>query len=262
MHENIWLNIAKCQRKACVCDSENSVDVWLLRSAMSECGRTTTGTSKGWERCNKWGWSRGWSRAIQPGWRILVHGVIIIIGRWECQWLSIPRDGHNKCPLTLAEQASLCWTSALWIILSCLASSQQPVQQQGRHLDILASPVTQFTLGLCLHSQECPIMSLSFPRLVTANSVLSKWPLYHRIKSTTSVMEPASLRILSMLCIRISLESFQVWSLQLFTYCQSMNSAVAPKSTREVRDLILWFPLPPSALGILDSPQRQQLWVV
>ena len=47
MCENIQPNMAKCQRKACACDSKNSIDVQSLRSGMSECGRTTTGTSKG-----------------------------------------------------------------------------------------------------------------------------------------------------------------------------------------------------------------------
>ena len=73
IHESIQPNVAKCKRKACVCDSKNSVDVWLPRSVMSECGRTTTGTSKG---------MRGvLSKAVQLEWRIRVHGMKTIIDK-------------------------------------------------------------------------------------------------------------------------------------------------------------------------------------
>ena len=123
-------------------------------------------------------------------------------------------------------------------ICSCLTSSWNPVQQHGGHLDILTSLVTQLTSGLCLCSEECPRISFSFPRLVIANNVLSECPSYHRMRLTTLVMEPDLFRVPSMLWTRISLESFWVQSLQLFTYCQSMNLPVAPESAREFIDLI------------------------
>ena len=75
--------------------------------------------------------------------------------------------------------------------------------------------------------------------LVTANNVLSKCLLYHRMRSTTSVIEPALFRVPSMLWTGIGLESFQVQSLQLFTYCRSINLLVALEFMREFRDLTL-----------------------
>ena len=80
------------------------------------------------------------------------------------------------------EQVSFCQISALQIICSCLTSSLHPVHQHGGHLDILSSLVTQLTSRLCLHSQEYLRISFSFPRLVTANNILSECPLYCRMK--------------------------------------------------------------------------------
>jgi len=88
---------------------------------------------------------------------------------------------------------------AFWAILSSWALSLHPEQQQGGHLDILTSPVTQSISGLCFHSQECPRMSFCFPKLVTANNVCSEWFQYLKMKSTTSVIEPASFRVPSKL---------------------------------------------------------------
>ena len=73
-----------------------------------------------------------------------------------------------------SEQVSIRRISALREIRSCQASSLQPVQQRGGHLDILTSLVSQLISGLCLRSQECPRMSFSLPKLVTANKVLSE----------------------------------------------------------------------------------------
>ena len=85
--------------------------------------------------------------------------------------------------------------SAFRAILSTRALSLHLEQHWGGHLDILTSPVTQSISRLCFHSQECPRMSFCLPRPVTANSVHSKWFRYLKMRSTTSVMEPASFRV-------------------------------------------------------------------
>ena len=97
------------------------------------------------------------------------------------------------------ETASIHWISAFQAILSSQASSLHPEQQQGGHLDILTSPVTQWISGLCFCSQECPRMSFCLPKPMTANTVCSKWFQYLKMRSTTSVMEPASFGVPSTL---------------------------------------------------------------
>ena len=98
-----------------------------------------------------------------------------------------------------AEQISILFASTFRIILSWWCSSQQPEQQWGGHLDILTSSLTQSISGLWFRSQECLSNNFCFPRPVMANTVHSKWFLWQRIKWTTSVIEPASFGVPSML---------------------------------------------------------------
>ena len=98
-----------------------------------------------------------------------------------------------------SEQLLTVFSAVFQTFRSFLPSSQHPVQQRGGQWDILTSPVTQSISGLCFHNQECPRMSFCVPRPVTANRVFSEWVLKWRISSTTSVMEPASFGVPTML---------------------------------------------------------------
>ena len=73
--------------------------------------------------------------------------------------------------------------------------------------------------------------------LVMANRVLSEWFQYWRMRSTTSVMEPASFGVPSTLNTGTGLDNQRVVRRCEQMYSQSMKFPVAPESTREFMDL-------------------------
>ena len=106
-----------------------------------------------------------------------------------------------------AVQMFFCWLSAFWATRCWQTLSLHPGQHQGGHLDILTSPVIQLISGLCFRSQEYPKINFCLPKPETAKVVLSEWFLQQRIKLTTSVIEPALLRVPSTLYTGIGRES-------------------------------------------------------
>ena len=70
------------------------------------------------------------------------------------------------------------------------------------------------------------------PKPVTVKKARSEWFQYFKASSTTSVMEPASFRVLSMLRMGIGLERVWVGSRFALTYSWLMNIPVALESRR------------------------------
>src|SRR5882724_9195687 len=68
-----------------------------------------------------------------------------------------------------------------------------------RHLVIEISPMHQSISGLCSMSHVYPRIIVVRPIPITWNVARSEWSLYWMIKSTTSVMCPTSLGVLSTL---------------------------------------------------------------
>jgi hypothetical protein len=80
-------------------------------------------------------------------------------------------------------------------------------------------------------------MRVCAPREVTAKRARSEWFLYLKIRSTTSVMEPASFKVPSTLRTGIGRESVLVLSRFALTKSRFINLPVAPESTKALRDL-------------------------
>jgi hypothetical protein len=149
----------------------------------------------------------------------------------------VSSDGSGNGPV---RQALMPTSSFLELRLSVRSSFLHPTQHLGRHRVISTFPVLQSISGLCSLSQVIPSIIFCLPRLVTENKARSECLSYRMINSTTSKILLASFAVPSTLNTGIGRESFLVRSQLDFTYSRSINSPVAPQSTRAQIPCFRW----------------------
>ena len=112
---------------------------------------------------------------------------------------SEPSNSSSESSRWGPEQQTWTWWSTLCCSCHCFHMSILHVWHLSGHRLITTFRVCQSISGLCSWSQVNPRMTSCFLRLVTVNNMRSVCPLYQRIVSTISVIDPASLQVPSTL---------------------------------------------------------------